>query len=229
MIADVAVLIPVLGRPERVEPLMRSLRSSQRVLRLEPMFACSGGDRDQIDAVKETGYRMVMVEGPYPGDYALKMEVMAEVSGCPWLFLAADDLCFCEGWADEAVAEGLRRGKRVIGTNDLGNPDVVKGRHSTHTMIHRSYVEEHGTWDDPQHWLHLGYHHNFVDTELIETAKARDEFVAATGAHVEHLHPHWKKGEMDATYERGLSHFEADQRLFVQRRRTLWGAQGARG
>ncbi len=53
---------------------------------------------------------------------------------------------------------------------------------------------------------------------------ARGEFAFARRSHVEHMHPSWKKAEMDSTYERALDsvRFRADRELLNQRR-SLWG------
>jgi len=106
----------------------------------------------------------------------------------------------------------------------------MRGRHATHPLVRRSYVEEHGTIDEPGKVLHEGYDHQWVDNELVETAKARGAWAFAKNSHVEHLHPFWpdgkggKKGEMDATYEKALSSPRKDMALFRSRRR-LWLAR----
>jgi hypothetical protein len=155
-----------------------------------------------------------------PGDYAKKINIGVATTTEEWIFLAADDLKFWPGWADEAIRVARESNAQVIGTNDLGNAQVKRGIHSTHTLVHRSYVER-GTVDDPSRLLHEGYHHNWVDAEFIETAKVRGQFVHASRSIVEHLHPHWRKSEIDETYKLGLSRYEQDRQLFRQRER-LW-------
>jgi hypothetical protein len=220
-VTQVAVLVPVLNRPERVEPLIDSLYGSQERARLHLVFIASPEDEPEIDALETSGEDfIVMAQERAPGDYARKMNAAIDLTDETWVFLGADDLCFCSGWADEAIRVGLDTGKQVIGTNDLGNPHVKSGMHSTHTLVHRDYTTL-GTADDPTRLLHEGYAHNWVDAEFIETARSRDQFVMARDAWVEHLHPHWRKGPMDDTYQLGLRDFENDRRLF-RRRRRLW-------
>jgi hypothetical protein len=48
---------------------------------------------------------------------------------------------------------------------------VIRGEHSTHPIIVRSYIEGQGAIDEPGKALHEGYWHNFVDDELIGTAR----------------------------------------------------------
>ena len=138
----------------------------------------------------------------------------------PWLFFGADDLKFHPKWLDIALGYAEKYGRRVVGTNDLGNREVIAGSHSTHHLVARSYVEQHGTIDG-EGALHEGYDHQYVDNEFIETAKHRHEFIMARAAVVEHLHPHWRKGDVDGTYELALAEGKADRDLF-RKRRQLW-------
>jgi hypothetical protein len=220
--ATVVVLCPVLGRPKRAQPLWESLHATAgRDARL--LFLCSPGDDEKIEACRRVRQAETIIV-PFehaPGDYARKINYGLSVTRSDWIFQGADDLRFHPGWLQEALQAGSRRaGGRVVGTQDLGNRMVMRGRHSTHSLVHRSYVEE-GTVDEPGKLMHEGYRHNFCDTEMVETALSRGEFIFARRAVVEHLHPNWKKGEMDATYKLGLGDFRVDQLHFMGRRK-LW-------
>lgn len=218
---SVVVLVPVLARPERVEIVRDNIAASEHEVPLSAIFIASSRDQAEHAALVKAGVRWIETKGPVPGDYARKINAAVWQTTEPWLFLGADDLRFEPGWADECLRVAAEKGARVIGTNDLGNRAVVSGHHSTHSLVARSYIEEHGTIDQPGRVLHEGYEHQFVDNEFIETARHRGELAMAMGAIVEHLHPHWRKGEMDATYERALVGFTRDQRKFRVRRR-LW-------
>ena len=137
-----------------------------------------------------------------------------------FVFLGADDLRFWPGWDESAIERYYETDKPVVGTNDLGNTTVMAGRHATHSLVHRSYVEQ-GTIDDPTCLLHEGYSHNWVDTEFIGTAMKRDAFTFCRDSHVEHMHPFWQKGDDDAIYEKGRQHYRLDRRLY-QKRHRLW-------
>lgn len=216
---SVAVLIPVYRRPERVAPLIESLRSSERRNRLSLLFLVCRDDVLTLEQIGQTEAPVWLFGPPEPG-YAVKMNMGVQLTEDAWVFFAADDLCFCPGWADEAIAEHERTGKRVIGTNDLGNPNVKRGSHSTHTLMHRSYADL-GTFDDPSRVLHEGYHHNYVDNEFVETAKWRNEFASARESHVEHLHWAWHKSHDDETYRRGREHYALDGKRWQARERLL--------
>ncbi|MFL5309500.1 MAG: hypothetical protein ACJ79H_03495 [Myxococcales bacterium] len=221
----VAVLVPVLGRPQKAQPLVDSLAASVQAHELVPIFLCSPGDDEEIRAVVDTGADLIVM--PFEngkGDYARKLNLgfrRAGELGMEWSFLAADDLRFRAGWFEAGLRTHERSGACVVGTNDLGNPRVKAGRHSTHTLVHADYSEC-GTVDEDDRILHEGYHHNYVDEEFIQTAMWRSTFSFARDSYVEHLHPDWRKGVMDDTYRLGKSTFEDDRRYYESRKR-LWG------
>lgn len=229
---SVAVLVPVLARPGRVRPLAHSLVSStaQEVedgWQVELVFVCSPEDRREIAAVRKQEHAPLVVDWPAgPGDYARKINHAARLADATWLFLGADDLRFFTGWLRACISTHIRTGALVVGTNDLGNPLVMRGGHATHSLVNRDYLEQ-GTVDESGLLLHEGYGHNWVDNEFVETARARKTFAFARDAGVEHLHPIWRKGTDDATYRRGQASYQDDRRLY-QRRRELWSGLRAR-
>ena len=86
----------------------------------------------------------------------------------------------------------------VVGTNDLCNKRTM-GRygHWTHSLIARWYADC-GTIDEPDKLLHEGYWHEYVDDELIETARHRNAYRHAIDSYVEHLHPLCNKAPEEA-------------------------------
>lgn len=216
----VAVLVPVLDRPHRVQPLVDSLAEASQVIQCDPVFLCSPGDHDEIEAVYAAGAEPLVVPfQPGRGDYARKLNHGFERTRHQFVFLAADDLTFHPGWIERAIARWYETDACVIGTNDLGNTRVTSGLHSTHTLVHRAYGEC-GTIDGDE-LLHPGYWHNFVDDEFVQTALARDTFAMAKDSIVEHLHPNWGKGRDDPIYRLGQQHFSED-RAYHQKRKLLW-------
>lgn len=217
----IAVLIPVLGRPERAQLVIESLLEASEV-GVRPVFLCTKGDKAQIAAARKTGASTIVC--PFElsgGDYARKINYGVTLTTEPWIFQGADDVIFGEGWDLIALAEAERRKADVVGTNDLGNPLVKAGKHATHSLIRRSYIEERGTIDIPRLALHEGYWHCWVDNELVETAVHRGTFSSARRSLVEHRHHIWRKGSDDPTYRRGQEHYKDDASLFLTRRR-LW-------
>lgn len=181
---------------------------------------CTSGDTAEIEAVEAAGADHLDVTYQPRGDYARKINIAYTATAEPWLFLAADDLQFHPGWLEQAAAHVVGT-VGVVGTNDLGNPRVIRGEHATHCLVTRSYVDAHGTIDELGKVLHEGYHHEYVDDELVGTAKHRDAWAFADSSIVEHLHPHWNKAPSDEIYDAQAVRMRASRDHFLQRRR-LW-------
>ena len=215
------VLVPVLGRPHRVEPLVRSLRATTP-LPHRVLFLADAGDDEEIRAVQEcAGATLVVVGGAERWSYARKINLGVRASTEPLIFTGADDLDFKPGWLTEALALMVPP-VSVVGVNDLGTARVREGRHATSFLVRRPYVER-GTVDRPGDLMHEGYHHNFPDDELAETARLRGAIAFATDSIVEHVHPHFGRADDDDVYALGRSQFKRDRTRFLARR-PLWAS-----
>ena len=217
--ATACVVIPVLRRPHRVAPLLESLIDSRQPC--WPLFVCTNGDAEEIEAVRQTGMAYLVIPPNERGDYACKIQAGFEHTSDPFIFTGADDLNFHKGWLEAALRCMEDPAIGVVGTNDLGNSRVMEGRHSTHSLVRRTYVEQHGTIDQPGQVLHPGYWHEYVDDELVQTAKVRKAWAFAEDSVVEHLHPNWGKSDMDPLYDEQYTRMIVDKPLF-KRRRHLW-------
>jgi len=214
---DVDVLVPVLCRPHRVGPLIESFEASETPGRL--LFIVNEDD-DEERSVLEHFSVEVLVAPDETISWPQKINAGYRATHAPWMLLCADDVDFHPGWWD-ATREARKIGFGVIGTNDLGNPRVISGKHSTHSIVKRSYADEFGTIDTPGEVVCELYRHWFCDDELVATAKSRNQWISCTASIVEHLHPYWKKGEWDSVYELGESKREADAALWRERQRLM--------
>lgn len=217
------ILVPVLRRPANVAPLLASIQENTALLGgCRVLFLASPDDDAEHDALRAAGADWVCMTERWEGrgDFARKINHGARISTEPYLFLGADDLRFHAGWAEAAMARMVGR-IGVVGTNDLGNRRVMAGRHSTHSLVSRTYVEEHGTIDERGKVLHEGYPHEFVDDELVGTAMKRRMWAFARDSLVEHMHPLWGKAASDPIYAAMETRMTAGEPLYRQRRR-LW-------
>lgn len=214
-----AILVPVLRRPQNVRPLLASIATATP----EPhrvIFICNSEDTAELAAIGEVNAEKLVVGRWKPGDYARKINAAYRATTDPLLFLAADDLKFHPGWLSTAISY-LNSQIHVVGTNDLGNPRVMAGRHSTHSLVTREYVDNHGLIDKRGQVLCELYPHTFTDDEFVQTAQARQMFAHAPDSIVEHLHPNWKKGPWDEVYSMADQSLAPGRRIF-RNRRHLW-------
>jgi hypothetical protein len=217
---DLAVLVPMLGRPHHVTPLLASIDATVPGARV--VFLTTPGDDDVAAAVDETGRERVEVRRRAVGDYARKINTGYRVTTEPLLFTGASDLAFRPGWFEAATAK-LGPGIGVIGTNDDGNPLVTSGEHATHFLVTRAYADEYGTIDGPGNVMAEVYPHEFVDNEMVGTARHRGAFAMALDSHVTHLHPHWHPDiPSDASYEEQPGRMAVGRNVYGVRRRR-WG------
>lgn len=216
-----AILIPVLRRPQNIQPLVTSIKGTTGSHTL--LFIASPDDQQEIDELERLNQDFIIMDKSYEnnGDYARKINAGFSFVTAEWYFLGADDLRFHTGWFEEAMMVQSQSAACVIGTNDMGSPTVKMGQHSTHSLVLGEYVSECGTIDEPGKVLHEGYRHNFVDTEFVATAKWRGAWRFSSRSRVEHLHPDWKKGVKDEVYAIGKSGWNEDQKYFEYRKR-LW-------
>ncbi len=215
---NVAIIIPMLGRPHTIAPLVDTITATAPAARL--LFGCSPGDRRVIARLDELGLEHFTMPGPTPGDYARKINAGFRLTDEPLIFTGACDLRFHPGWLEAATAR-LGDGIGVVGTNDLGSPRVMAGEHATHSLVTREYVERFGLMDRPGLVLFEGYEHEYVDDELVQTAMHRGAWAFAEDAHVEHLHPSWGKAPSDQLYRKQRQRMRRSRALY-QERRQMW-------
>jgi glycosyltransferase involved in cell wall biosynthesis len=213
----VAILVPVLGRPHRVRPLLDSIAASTTRPHTV-VFVCDSHDSDEIAAIsaaERPGVRMLVVDG----NYARKINAAVRATTEPLVFTAADDLHFHPRWLERAAAL-MSDTVGVVGTNDLCSRRVMAGEHSTHTLVARWYCEL-GTIDGPGKLLHEAYPHEFCDDELVATAMHRGAYAHAHDSIVEHLHPDAGKAPVDDLYAARAGRMRVGRRIF-RRRQHLW-------
>lgn len=210
----------MLGRPHRVAPLAASIRAATP----DPytlLFLATPTDRDVLHELRREHQEFLTVPYRDRGDYARKINTGVHATTEPWVFTGACDLHFHPNWLGHALKQaGTRDGVGVVGTNDLSNRRVIRGQHSTHSLCARWYCQL-GTIDEPGKLLHEGYPHEFVDDELVATARHRGAFVFAARSIVEHLHPMCSKAPMDDLYA-GQGHRMKVGRKVYERRVPLW-------
>jgi len=211
----IAVLVPVLRRPQRVQPLLDSFRSATDRNDAKIYFIAQTSDSEEVAAIRAVDIEPILVADGHRS-WAKKINIGYRSTDEPWLLLAADDVAFHSGWVD-VIRPLLLSHHGVLGSNDLGNKATIHGLHSTHPLVRRAYADHCGTVDERGKVLHEGYDHNFPDTELVATAKKRGLYLHRQDFIIEHMHPVWGKGQTDPVYKLGAQNFARDQALFLNR------------
>lgn len=217
----IAVIVPVLGRPAHVQPLVKSFMEATPAKDARLYFVAQRSDAAELEAIGNADWldETILVDD-IDRSWARKINRGFERTTEPWMLLGADDLRFHDGWVD-LIRDLLRTHAGVIGTNDLGNPNTMAGTTSTHPLVRRSYAKICGTIDERSRVVHEGYDHNYPDTELVATAKRRGLYVHRLDCVIEHMHPAWGKGTEDPIYVLGQRNMARDAALFQQRARRF--------
>ena len=228
----VAVLVPVLNRPERVRPLVESFHAAASAHDAKLYFIAQEGDSKEISEIAiqlGMGRCQLITVPPEKQSWAKKINIGYEQTREPWMLLCGDDVAFTSGWLNTfGHYASTHHDTGVIGTNDgsmssrrmermrqRGRMDVV--RSSPHPLVSRRYIDAFGTVDEMGAVVHGGYHHNFPDTELCATARMRESFLFAVDIVVFHLHHSGDHVPFDETYRLGMSRYADDEALFNAR------------
>lgn len=206
----VSVVIPSLGRPDRLQKCLDRLFVSAPDV--EAIVVADNNDMATIRVARETEpARLVTVsQGTGPVE---AWNIGASHATGDYLVLGADDLVFHDGWYEVALgAMAKKNGYGLVAFNDLS---PLSGRLATHYMVSRAYaVNEWGGFLAAPY-----YKQQFIDNEATERAKRDNCFIYAQSAIVEHMHPLWEKADHDDTYNAAItdSRYEYGEQMFLQR------------
>lgn len=211
---EVAVIVPVLERPQKVAPVLKGFLATApaRVL-----FIASPKDKTEIEALEAARADFIVLEG----GYAEKIRAGIKQTSEPYVFTAADDLEPKAGWFKAAKA-AMVDGVELVGINDCLERNT---EHSTHFLMTRAYAET-PTIDGKPGPFSDEYWHWYCDNELILTGQIRGVYAYAEKAKLLHRHPLWGFNTEDATYNRGKWYRRRDKRIF-QKRERRWMSPSA--
>jgi glycosyltransferase involved in cell wall biosynthesis len=222
LMAEVAVVVPVLNRPQNVKPLVDSFNAhNDGTARL--YFVCDADDTEQVAAIERQGCRPLF--STRGSTFAQKANSAYEQTVEPWIFLCGDDVEFTDGWI--AAARALSDRYDVIGTNDsepgrVRNPEVAAKRHADHWFTRRAYIDDEGSsLEGPGVFCPEAYYHWYTDKEIIGLARARGVFTPCLESVVIHRHPGFDGDEdarkSDPTYMRAVEWAKRDETAFRRR------------
>lgn len=225
------MFIPVYHRPQNVRPLIESMFYNSPKNTVRPLFIVEDSDVPEREAIRRIlwvddvmVHRLVVPDVIHT--FAQKVNQAFDITVAPYVLLIGDDVRFHKGWLDHLMYQVRSQypinavfGAADAKPGDEGESRVQSGDHGTHLLIDRSYVEQDGAgWDGPGILAHEGYHHWYVDDEIVTAAKQRGVWGGvAQDSIIEHMHPLFDRGEDDEVYREGKSHAKEDKVLFRSR------------
>ena len=154
-----------------------------------------------------------MVERFYPSTAVHAWNLATEAArDYDWYVLGADDVEWCPGWLDEALAVAKATGAHCIGLNDGDHTDLEQ--YAPHYMVTGTFLNGAiGGKIAPPHYLCWWF-----DREVCEVAKARGEYAPAWNAYAVHHHPDWHTAAMDDTYLEAWANHDIDKATYLTRK-----------
>lgn len=207
---QLAIFVPSLNRPHRLESLITNIREATP--ELHKIYAMVSDD-ESANILKDLKVKFWRDDGK-DTRYVTRMNYMYRHTREPFMFMGSDDVFFHQGWFSKAMNE--MQDASVVIINDLLNPN------GTQALIRRQYIDEQsGCMDTPGVLFYPDYGHNYADTEQFATAQHRGVLAKSEASIVEHLH--WANGKstQDETYELSNKTSGQDQKLFLSRQH-LW-------
>ena len=207
----VAILIPTVDRLENIKKCVGSIKENT-ILPYKIYIMTS--DASISNWCIDNKIAFYMDEGD-DIRYNTRINFMFKNTNEPYLFTGSDDIVFEKGWL-EGLMGGAGKGYGVVGANDGYNPMA------TNFLIKREYIEKQsGCIDTPGVIFYPKYQHNFVDVELLATAKKRNQYVQVVNAKV--THHHWRKdpSKYDKTYQWADERVEKDMYTWHERKKKF--------
>ena len=185
----ISILCPTRNRPQNIERMWKSIvKTAYNPMSIELVIYVDDDDKSydklSIPHIKVRGPRIVL------SDTWNKCAKIAEYN---ILMYAGDDIVFKTSNWDKVVTQTFNKFEDKIAFVFGRDGSVHDGNYGTHGFVHRKWFDTLGYISPP---LFSG---DYSDTWINDVAKL-------VGRHVhidiltEHLHPDFKKSELDATY-----------------------------
>lgn len=207
------IYIPTL-RTERIESIVENI-SNTTLIPYRIYFILEKSDFERLNGLQ----RKELLLNKRSPTYAGAINSAYEQTDGKFFFCGADDLKFYPDWASIALEKMDEYS--VVGTNDMLNIHVKAGDHATHYLVKRSYIEKYGGTIDDSYPVLYEYLHNYCDTEFIQTAIKRHEFIPCLDSVVKHEHWTNNKAKMDDVYQKSHETKTQDLETFNSRS-CLW-------
>jgi glycosyltransferase involved in cell wall biosynthesis len=220
----ISILLPTYGRSERLQQVFENIKSTTSTEH-EVIWVLEDDDKESQRICAELHPSLAVIN-QRKRFYGGAINYGYQFAKGEFLFTGADDLRFYPGW-DEQVLSVMYGHVRVGGTNDLLHPWVPEGRHATHYLVDRRYIEEVGCVPDepPGTFMPEVYDGLFTDAEVIMIAKARGVFAPCLSSVVEHLNFAGGRSEFDSTYRKAHDYVSSDLQLHRDRAMRFLGMQ----
>jgi glycosyltransferase involved in cell wall biosynthesis len=218
----ISILVPTYGRAERLKAVFENMEDTT-VTPHEVIWVLEDDDEDSRKACAELQPSLTLIN-QRKRFYGGAINYGYQFAKGEYIFTGSDDLKYYHGW-DVQVLGVMKGSVRIGGTNDLMHPWVPEGRHATHYLVDRRYIEEVGCVPDepPGTFMPEIYDGLFTDAEIIMIAKARGVFAPCLSSVVEHLNFAGGRSVFDGTYRKAHNYVDSDRQKHYDRAMKFLG------
>ena len=209
-----AVLCPTYKRPHKLQGVVDNLKEATKNS-YTLYFGVEPEDAASYEAAMATGAKVVINTGRM--GYSDTIQTMYELSKEPFLWHGNDDFFYLPNWDEQPIAMFERPEVMVVGCRQTPTDESF----SAVSFIRRKYIEEQSGVIDMPNRLFYPYNHNYQDTEMTQTAQARNVWAKCDAPCIDHQHPGFNGGAKDETYRKNDATVGLDERTFESRKR-LW-------
>lgn len=203
----ISVVVPTRGRPESFYEMCSTIEDTAET-KVEVVAVIDSDDIDSYDDIleKTQAFQSRIVAVVVPEELPLsnhwnKGEMWTTGE---YVMLGADDLRFrTESWDTKIIETFETELADDIGLVYASDGSPVQGSLATHPIVTRRWIEAVGRW------VPDGLAADWVDVYLTRLGLAIERIRYRPDVLIEHMHPHWGKGEWDATHLRRLARARA--------------------
>lgn len=212
----IGILLPTYKRPHAIPIVAKNIEENTKhdfVL----WFGLEADDEAGQRAAQATGHKWLI--NKYEPSYPNTIQTLYEADDSEFVIHANDDFIFKKDWDAVPVAMFERKDLMVVGLKQTESDYSGSAIH----LLRRKYIEEQSAVIDMPNRFLYPYNHNYVDTELTETAQFRGVWAMCDQWVIDHRHPILHGiNEKDETYKKNDATAPIDQKTY-ESRKHLWG------
>jgi hypothetical protein len=143
----------------------------------------------------------------YENDVGYVKALLTMINGCKdedVVVLLNDDILFGKDWL--YILNDSFLGVELVQSREMNNPE--SSDLAVTPMGYAGWFKK---------YAHSGYHHNFIDKEWTDIAKARGSYLYVPDSHIYHEHWSFGKSDRDDVYLEQMKWFELDKNLYNER------------
>lgn len=210
------IYLPTYKRPEALQKVATNIEEAT-YNKFKLYFGCEPDDRESIDAARKTGHNVVVNKYDGEAGYSNTIQSIYEATKEPIFFHANDDFLFLPDWDKIPVSMFDSDWVQMVGVKQNEQDTNM----SAICLIRRKYIKERSGVIDMPNRVFYPYHHNYQDTELTNTARARGVWAGCDAPCIIHQHPGIVGGEKDYTYKKNDETAGKDEETYTARKH-LW-------